>query len=118
MTEVKKSTKKRKPPDPKPEALCFDLKGSSPDHTDVLNGVRKITNLFRGTSIKFVQFLPREHRWVITMDSMQSRDRMAGSYVTINDTEVQLRRYDDIAKLEYRKYIRANGLIEMVNSIP
>ena len=118
MTEVKKSAKKKNPPELKPEALCFDLKGNDVSHTDVLNEVRNFANLFRDVSVKFVQFLPIEERWVLTMNSTQSRDRLTGAYVTINGREVQLRRYDDIMKLEYRKYLRAGGLIELVNSIP
>ena len=118
MTEVKKSAKKKNPPELKPEALCFDLKGNDVSHTDVLNEVRNFANLFRDASVKFVQFLPIEERWVLTMNSTQSRDRLTGAYVTINGREVQLRRYDDIMKLEYRKYLRAGGLIELVNSIP
>ena len=57
------------------------------------------------------------YRWVISLDSVDARNRLAGRTFHIKGQKVTLRRYDDILSLEYRKCSRTRQLLDMVNKI-
>lgn len=112
---MKKSQPVRQPPSPAPEALYFETGNGNVDHVTVLSEMKKLLNIYKGTSVQSVQYIPN-NKWKVVMDSLESRNRLAGSSIFLNGSSVCLRRYDDVANLEYRKYLRTLGYISMVNN--
>lgn len=55
--------------------------------------------------------------WVITLNSVAARNRIAGTALHIKGQKVTLRRYDDIIQLEYRKCSRSTVVQSMVTKI-
>ncbi|XP_033740484.1 uncharacterized protein LOC117327543 [Pecten maximus] len=109
------TTRRRDPPDPVPSAVCFELKSSVATHTDVLDKMKDMLHYKRGSKIVTIQFIPKS-RWIIVLDSAETRDRLSGMEFFIGQHNVLLRRYDDVMKMEYKKYLRSQGLLEMVHS--
>lgn len=105
----------RQPPSPAPETLYFETGNGNVDHVTVLSEMKKLLNIYKGTSVQSVQYIPN-NKWKVVMDSLESRNRLAGSSIVLNGSSVCLRRYDDVANLEYRKYLRTLGYISMVNN--
>lgn len=112
---MKKSQPVRQPPSPAPETLYFETGNGNVDHVTVLSEMKKLLNIYKGTSVQSVQYIPN-NKWKVVMDSLESRNRLAGSSIFLNGSSVCLRRYDDVANLEYRKYLRTLGYILMVNN--
>lgn len=69
----------------------------------------------RGSSIVSVQFIPKS-RWIIVMDSQETRDRLAGMEIVFESHCVLLRRYDDVMRTDYKQYLRRIGLLELINN--
>ncbi|XP_060069646.1 uncharacterized protein LOC132549708 [Ylistrum balloti] len=107
--------KKKDPPQLVPSAVCFELKSSAATHVDVLNKMKDMLYYRRGSKIVSIQFVPKS-RWIIVLDSQETRDRLCGMEFFIGQHCVLLRRYDDVMKMEYKKYLRSQGLLEMVHS--
>lgn len=112
---MKKSQTVRQPPSPAPETLYFETGNGNVNHVTVLSEMKKLLNIYKGTSVQSVQYIPN-NKWKVVMDSLESRNRLAGSSIVLNESTVCLRRYDDVANLEYRKYLRTLGYISMVNN--
>ena len=111
---MKKSRKPCQPPTPVPEALYFETESGSVDHLTVMSEMKKLMKMFRGTRVESVQYVPH-NKWKVVMDSVESRNRLSGSTIVLNGAGVCLRRYDDVANLEFKKYLRAHGYISMLD---
>ncbi|OWF52481.1 uncharacterized protein LOC110447676 [Mizuhopecten yessoensis] len=109
------SVKRRAPPELVTSAVCFELKGSVATHVEVLSKMKEMLCYRKGSKIITIQFVPKS-RWIIVLDSQETRDRLAGMEFFIGRHSVLLRRYDDVMKMEYKKYLRGQGLLEMVHS--
>ncbi|XP_069138518.1 uncharacterized protein [Argopecten irradians] len=109
------TVRRRDPPELRPSAVCFELKSSVATHMDVLGKMKDMLHYKRGSKIISIQFIPKS-RWIIVLDSTETRDRLSGMEVFIGRHSVLLRRYDDVMKNEYKKYLRSVGLMEMVHS--
>lgn len=113
------------PPEQKPTAVCFNIKGSNLSHRDVKEKIEGVVRLWPGIGVQSIQFVPRainigsvhaDNRWVITLNTEWARNRLAGTEVVFNDTTVQLRRYDDIMQLEYKQYNKAMDFKRLVSN--
>jgi hypothetical protein len=81
MAEIKKYAKagRKPPPEPTPNAICFDLGGSKASHADVYYQLLELLILKDDCKIISLQYLAMSFRWKILLDSKASRDRIAGS---------------------------------------
>lgn len=113
MSKIVERRPQSLPPEPLPNAISFDLGGSRASHEDVYNQLGAYLKSFGDFHIKSLQFVALSFRWVVLLDSKTARDRIAGGRVNINGRTVLLRRYDDVMLLEYKKYLRGNGLVDM-----
>lgn len=117
MEQVQKAAAKKEPPEEIPTALCFNLKGSIATHQDVKEKIDSLLYLCREEcKVNSIQFFPLKTRWMVIMDKKYARDCLAGNELDFRGHKVMLRRYDDIAALEFRTYERANGLLQIVNN--
>lgn len=115
VSNMERFTSVKRPPSPSPEALCFELSDESVDHVTVLCAIKKLTKLFKGTSVVTIHYIPRQKRWKINMDSLHSRNRLLGSTINVGGSCVHLQCFDAVVYTEYRKYLRSHGLLSMIN---
>ncbi|KAL3882829.1 hypothetical protein ACJMK2_029133 [Sinanodonta woodiana] len=115
----------KNPPDENPNDICFNIKGRNCTHADVKSEIDRLLPFSPGAKIMCIRFIPlalhlnvvqADNRWVITLNSKEARNRLAGTKIEINGVRVMLRRYDDILRLEYRKCHRTMSLLNMVIS--
>ncbi|XP_060606251.1 uncharacterized protein LOC132758579 [Ruditapes philippinarum] len=113
-------------PELKPTAVCFYIKGSNCSHKEVCDRIEDVLPLYPGAKIEEVQFVPlgvhldsivTENRWIITLNSVGARNRIAGTSLHIKGQKITLRRYDDIIQLEFRKCSRSGAVKDMVSKI-
>jgi hypothetical protein len=116
----------RKPPEPYPMTLYFNLHGYSATHTDVLSRIRKLLPLCADAEVSSIQFQPIElsadtrnmtvdNRWIVTLNRSEAIERLYGLEMEFGGgKKVVLRRYDDILQAEYRRYLRRCDLLQIV----
>ncbi|RUS71423.1 hypothetical protein EGW08_020806 [Elysia chlorotica] len=113
------------PPEPKPNAVCFEVQGSDLTHCEVKAQVQKLLRNSPEIKITEMQFHHRSlinnikemnNRWIITTNSVEGRNRLAGATVSFPDFQTQLRRYDDIVNTEYQQFTRMSNFAKMMHT--
>lgn len=54
-----------------------------------------------------------DNRWVVTLDSQYSVNRLSGSQLTFGSKVVTVRRYDDVLGLEFKQFTRRSNFMKM-----
>ncbi|KAK3734960.1 hypothetical protein RRG08_038983 [Elysia crispata] len=111
------------PPELKPNAVCFEIQGSDLTHGDVKTQVQRLLRNNPEVKLIEIQFHHRSlvnnikdmhNRWIITTNSVEGRNRLAGATVSFPGFQAQLRRYDDIVNTEFQQFTRMSNFAKMM----
>ncbi|XP_059177069.1 uncharacterized protein LOC131956566 [Physella acuta] len=112
------------PPEPQPNAVCFEVLGTLLNHSDVKQQLGDLLKTCPEVKLVGIKFDHRAiynsssdmyNRWIITTSTVEGRNRLSGGNLTFGDLTVQLRRYDDVINSEYQQFTRMRNFVKMMN---
>lgn len=102
------------PPEPHPCTVCFHFPSTFLTHRYVLDMVRSVIGSIPGSSVPAIQFIDRntlhgaqgmDNRWLITLNSVEAKNVLVSSGLTLFNRKITLKNYDDILRSEYSEYL-------------
>ena len=103
------------PPSPRPLSMCFDYTGTNITHVQIRLAIMNTLENIPNAKVTSLQFVARnvilgtiwvDNRWIVGLSTKQCVTVLMGRGIVLNGEPIKLRKYDDIIKEEYDKFVQ------------